>query len=443
MDPTGTLATRRRQILEALQGRPEGVTRQELQGLASLGELDEQAVRRLLAQLVDQGAARVTGQTKARRYFLDQAAALTAAPPLSPEAEACRGPLTLPPAQRPPASYQPGFLAAYRPNETCYLPQEVRTRLASLAGNPMRPLRRRLQADLAWDAVRLESGGWSRDETQRLFERGEVPAGKPLREAQTMVNLKSAIEFMTESGREAAVDPTTLLNLSALLTENLLAGPMEEGRLRSRDLAVPGTAYRPASGRVIAEAFRHLLDRAAEITDLFEQSFFLLVHLSHLHPFSAGNRACALLAANLPFFRSNSTPICFQEVGAELFNEGLLAAWEQNQVALLRDLYVFAYERSCSRYAGDPAAGAGPDPFRLRHRSAIKAVVRAAVLAGETLAEAQRRIRAFAQSSLPREERERFLVAVETELASLHDGNFARYGLRPSEFAAWKPRMRR
>jgi hypothetical protein len=169
MDPTGTLATRRRQILEALQGRPEGVTRQDLQGLASLGELDEQAVRRLLAQLVEQGAARVTGQTKARRYFLGQTEALPAGPPLSPEAEACRGPLTQPPAQRPPARYQPEFLAAYRPNETCYLPLAVRQRLASLAGSQTRQLRRRLQADLAWDSIRLEDGGWSRAETQQVF----------------------------------------------------------------------------------------------------------------------------------------------------------------------------------------------------------------------------------------------------------------------------------
>lgn len=442
MDPTSTLATRRRQILEALQGRPDGLTRQDLQALASLGELDEQAVRRLLAQLVEQGAARVTGQTKARRYFLGPAAAPPAGPPLSPDAEACRGLLTQPAAQRPPASYQPEFLTEYRPNATCYLPQAVRQRLAALAGNPARQLRRRLQADLAWDAVRLEGGGWSRAETQQMFERGEVPAGKSLRETQTMVNLKAAIEFMAESGREADVDPTTLLNLSALLTENLLADPMDEGRLRTRELDVPGTAYRPTgSARLVAEAFRNLLDRAAEITDPFEQSFFLLVHLSHLHPFSAGNRAFALLAANIPLFRGNATPVCFQGVSSELVTEGLLAVWEQNQVALLRDLYVFAYERSCSRYAEDPAAIGGPDPFRLRQRIAIKTVVRAVVLAGETPLEAERRIRGFAQSSLPREDRERFLAAVETELACLHDGNFARYGLRPSEFAAWKPRM--
>lgn len=35
----------------------------------------------------------------------------------------------------------------------------------------------------------------------------------------------------------------------------------------------------------------------------------------------------------------------------------------------------------------------------------------------------------------------RFLTVVETELASIHDGNFARYQLRPSEFAVWKAKV--
>jgi hypothetical protein len=35
-------------------------------------------------------------------------------------------------------------------------------------------------------------------------------------------------------------------------------------------------------------------------------------------------------------------------------------------------------------------------------------------------------------------ERERFRETAETELLSLHEGNFARYQIRPSEFAAWQ-----
>ena len=35
-------------------------------------------------------------------------------------------------------------------------------------------------------------------------------------------------------------------------------------------------------------------------------------------------------------------------------------------------------------------------------------------------------------------EREKFRDTAEAELVSLHEGNFARYQIRPSEFAAWR-----
>jgi hypothetical protein len=35
-------------------------------------------------------------------------------------------------------------------------------------------------------------------------------------------------------------------------------------------------------------------------------------------------------------------------------------------------------------------------------------------------------------------ERERFPVIAETELLALHEGNFARYQIRPSKFAVWQ-----
>jgi hypothetical protein len=34
--------------------------------------------------------------------------------------------------------------------------------------------------------------------------------------------------------------------------------------------------------------------------------------------------------------------------------------------------------------------------------------------------------------------RPRFIEIVEAELTSLHEANFARYQIRPSEFAAWR-----
>ena len=42
----------------------------------------------------------------------------------------------------------------------------------------------------------------------------------------------------------------------------------------------------------------------------------------------------------------------------------------------------------------------------------------------------------------PQEDQMRFIEVVETELMSLHEGNIARYRLRPSEYLTWRPMWR-
>jgi len=42
------------------------------------------------------------------------------------------------------------------------------------------------------------------------------------------------------------------------------------------------------------------------------------------------------------------------------------------------------------------------------------------------------------KNDIPEAEREKFRDMAEAELVSLHEGNFARYQIRPSEFEAWQ-----
>lgn len=55
------------------------------------------------------------------------------------------------------------------------------------------------------------------------------------------------------------------------------------------------------------------------------------------------------------------------------------------------------------------------------------------------LKEASVMIKAKAKDPPPQDQ-EKFIESVETELLSLHEGNFARYRIRPSEFKKWKAR---
>lgn len=48
------------------------------------------------------------------------------------------------------------------------------------------------------------------------------------------------------------------------------------------------------------------------------------------------------------------------------------------------------------------------------------------------------RVACWTQAHIDTSDRERFREIAENELLSLHEGNFARYQLRPAEFARWR-----
>jgi len=87
--------------------------------------------------------------------------------------------------------------------------------------------------DLSWNSSRLEGNTYSLLETERLLEFGENAEGKDALEAQMILNHKAAIELLVEQAAEIGFNRYTILNLHALLSDNLLADPQACGRLRA------------------------------------------------------------------------------------------------------------------------------------------------------------------------------------------------------------------
>jgi len=73
-----------------------------------------------------------------------------------------------------------------------------------------------------------------------------------------------------------------------------------------------------------------------------------------------------------------------------------------------------------------------------KYRSEIGNYVREVVQGGMTVAKASDWIRQQAEEEMSYDDCDQFIKTVEMELRSLHEGNIARYRLRPGEFAQWK-----
>ena len=144
------------------------------------------------------------------------------------------------------------------------------------------------------------------------------------------------------------------------------------------------------------------------------------------------------LAANIPLIKRNLTPLSFTDVPRQTYTEAVLGVYELNKIDLLKDVFIWAYERSAARYAAVRQSLGEPDPFRLRYREQFRELIAALVRTRVDRKHAAARIAAWSKKEIGPGDREHFAEIVEAELTGLHEGNFARYRIRPSEFAAWR-----
>jgi hypothetical protein len=368
--------------------------------------------------------------------------------PLSQAAEQVRAYVTAPLPNRENVGYNRDFLDEYRPNISSYLTNQDNETLLELgrvedqiqpAGTYARKILNRLLTDLSFNSSRLEGNTYSLLDTERLIEDGAPAAGKDPQETQMILNHKAAIEFLVEPADQVGLNRHTITNLQALLSENLLGNPAAEGRLRTIPVNIGRSAYLPtAIPQLIEECFDLMLTKAEQIQNPYEQVFFLLAHISYLQPFEDVNKRVARLAANVPLFSQNLCPLSFTDVPKRLYIEGLLGVYELNDVALFKEVFLWAYRRSASRYKVIQESLGSPDPLHLKHRDLIKQVVTELVKSRTDKASVAIKLDEFLGASVQANERSEVINSIERELVSLHEGNIARFKLTLHDFQQWK-----
>lgn len=351
-----------------------------------------------------------------------------------------------PRALRTPVTYNDAFLDAYIPGRTWYLTLAQRTQLAQLgrtayagqaAGTYARDIMQRLIIDLSWGSSRLEGNKYSHIDTEELLTGGREAEGKSPRDRQMILNHKAAIEFLVENAPDIGFNRRTIFGLHALLAENLLGNPGDEGTLRARPILIGDSVYTPtAIPQLIEQRFQMVLDTCSAIPDPMEQAFFIMVHLPYLQPFIDVNKRTSRLAANIPLVRANLCPLSFVDVAEDLYTEGTLAVYELNDVAMLRDVFAWAYERSCTQFKVLRQAMGDPDPIRLQYRAELRAVVTNTVRALRWPTDSDLHTLAI-QHAVLEQDHSAFAHAVRRDLRGLRADILARYQLRESEFEAW------
>jgi len=433
-------------VFQQLEQETSPATLKEL--LDKLGpDFKERSVRRWLSEMLKQGFLEKIGNRRSSKYQLLQNAALRRVHP-------CFTPLSLsaimlvrrPIYERAPVAYDNTWFDQYQPNQTFYLSLDLRTQLykegkrskkEDPAGTYAHHIFNRLLIDLSYNSSRLEGNTYSLLDTQRLVLEGKGAEGKLDEEKIMILNHKEAIRYLVDQAPYLTVTMPTFCTLHYFLADGLVEA-RHAGKIRDHGVRIGGSTYIPFEDpRQLEHQLECIAQKASLIENPYEQSFFLLVHMTYLQPFTDVNKRTARLSANIPLVKHNLVPLSFNDVERVDYTSAVLAIYELQDVQPLIDLYAFSYLRTCAMYDSTVKA-LGFDEVRVRYRMQRRLILREILIQGLHEDSLNGYIAAQDFKHIREKDRKAFVEDIFEDLQQMDESRIAGLGVTVKELKKWQ-----
>lgn len=405
-------------------------------------------VRRWLFQLEKEGLVEKIGVKKGVRYRVIQRSdrqAFAAGNYFGKESREVIARIRRPIFERMPTTYMDSWLAEYQPNIDFYIPFETRSQLHKAgirsknedpAGTYARQIFNRLLIDLSYNSSRLEGNTYSLLDTQKLLLEGATAEGKLDEEKVMILNHKEAIRYLVESASNIQVNENTIYTLHYLLADTLVE-PRYAGKVRDHGVRIGGSTYMPFEDpKQLQVRLSRIMEKSAKIIDPYEQSFFLLVHISYVQAFADVNKRLARLSANIPLIKNNFVPQSFNDIEREEYTSSIIAIYELQDPRPLVDLYVFSYMRTCAMYDSTMKV-IGFDEVRARYRQQRRTIIRNIIQNGLKGQKMQEYISAETVTLVKEEDRKAFLEHIAEDLKELDESRLVGLGVTRDQLQKW------
>lgn len=433
-------------ILRQLNQESEPISLAEL--LPKLGDaFKERSVRRWLNEFIQEGIVKKIGQKRGTRYLVNESQAA------GKDLKSCFSATSLqllaiikkPLFERMPVTYNENWLENYQPNKDYYLPLSIQNQLLQAgqranahdpAGTYAHQIFNRLLIDLSYNSSRLEGNTYSLLDTERLLLHGDSPEGKLDEEKIMILNHKEAIRYLVDQAPKLEINRNVICTLHYLLSDGLVE-PSEAGKIRRHGVRIAGSVYLPFEGPKRLEfQLEKIVNKAALINDPFEQSAFLLIHISYLQAFIDVNKRTARIAANIPLIKHNFVPLSFNDVRVDDYMSAMIAIYELQDTRPLVDLYFYSYMRTCAAYDATVQA-VGFDSIRVQYRQERRNLIRNIILNSLLGKKLNQYIQTEAAKQIPEADREFFIEDIQEDLDQIDENRIAGLGIDVDQLMKW------
>lgn len=432
-------------LLKMLRNQIQPLSLSEI--ILKLGEhYTERTVRRWLSEFIQDGLAKKVGQKRATKY---QALKILnnnePASHFSMISINILQKINRPIYERMPVAYNEKWFDSYEPNKTYYLTLNLRKKLQEAgirakkedpAGTYAHQIFNRLLIDLSYNSSRLEGNTYSLLDTKRLLLEGTSAADKLDEEKIMILNHKEAIRYLVDSASSIDVSAQTICTLHYLLADGLVEAKYA-GKVRDHAVRISGSTYMPFEDpNKLRQCLNNMAKKAAIIEDPYEQSIFLLIHISYLQAFADVNKRTARLSANISLVTKNYVPQSFNEVKRDDYTSAMIAIYELQDVRPLIDLYVFSYLRTCQAYDATIKA-MGFDEVRVRYRQQRRELLRHLILKNITGTAMNEYISSQVHQLISSTEQEQFIEDLMEDIKEMDMSRVAGLGITMEQLNDW------
>lgn len=294
-------------------------------------------------------------------------------------------------------------------------------------------IKKKLLIEASWASSALEGNTYSLIDTEELFERGMEMPGARQEETIMLLNHKHAIEYILENINDINISRRDVMNIHALLSNGLMKDPSDVGSIRVKPVGISSSTYKPLDVlSMISEEFDALLQLAGEIKDPIDQSFFLLINIAYLQPFTDVNKRTSRMTANIPLLKAGLMPMSFYQMDRAGYEKGILHYYETGDFRRLAKEYAKCYKVSADRFKDLIENKPSPTEMRLRlkYRKDVARCVFDIVKNGADINDLPSTVDAVDVEFFTR-----YLSGV---LDSLSPGNSLLYNLSDDDVIAWK-----
>jgi Fic family protein len=170
--------------------------------------------------------------------------------------------------------------------------------------------------------------------------------------------------------------------------------------------------------------------------DPYEQSIFLLAHISYLQAFSDVNKRTARLCANIPLIKNNLVPQSFNDVEREDYTSAMIAIYELQNIRPLLDLYIFSYMRTCAMY-DSTVKTIGFDEVRVHYQQQRRAILRDIIQNGLTRQAMNEYISSQLVKLVKEEDRKAVLEDITEDLKEMDQSRLVALGITLDQLKIW------